>query len=283
MNVSFFSKVALASLLTCTLSFAVDCTEHYGKGSQELKLATGSPGELGLVKVLAEDFATKNDVSICWIKAGSGESLSLLKNKEVDMIMVHAPKAEKEALKDGWASDRSLIGSNEFYITGPKKDPALIKDSTSVKEAYSRIAARQALFYTRADNSGTHKKELSIWKMANIEPKGEWYTVNKDFMLATLKKADTTGAYFMTDSSTWVAAKKELKNQRILFRGDLVLINTYNALKQNGLDTPNQKMSAKYIEYVAKGEGQKIIGTFGAKLYGEAIYNDAAYAMKYNH
>ncbi len=276
------SKIVLTTVALCSLAFGADCTERYGKGSLELKLATGSPGELGLVKVLAEEFAKTNDITLCWIKAGSGESLSFLKKKEVDIIMVHAPKGEKDALKEGWASDRSLIGSNEFYITGPAKDPALIKDSSSVVEAYSRIAARQALFYTRADNSGTHKKELDIWKKANITPTGAWYTANKDFMLATLKKADTTGAYFMTDSSTWVAAKKELKNLKILFRGDIFLVNTYNALKQNGSDTPQQKMSEKFIEFVAKGGGQEIIRTFGKELYGEAIYNDATYAKKYD-
>lgn len=276
------SKIVLTTVALCSLVFGADCTERYGKGSLELKLATGSPGELGLVKVLAEEFAKTNDITLCWIKAGSGESLSFLKKKEVDIIMVHAPKGEKDAVKEGWASDRSLIGSNEFYITGPAKDPALIKDSSSVVEAYSRIAARQALFYTRADNSGTHKKELDIWKKANITPTGAWYTANKDFMLATLKKADTTGAYFMTDSSTWVAAKKELKNLKILFRGDIFLVNTYNALKQNGSDTPQQKMSEKFIEFVAKGGGQEIIRTFGKELYGEAIYNDAAYAKKYD-
>ena len=277
-----FSKIVLTTVALCSLVFGANCTERYGKGSLEVKLATGSPGELGLVKVLAEEFAKTNDITLCWIKAGSGESLSFLKKKEVDIIMVHAPKGEKDAVKEGWASDRSLIGSNEFYITGPAKDPALIKDSSSVVEAYSRIAARQALFYTRADNSGTHKKELDIWKKANITPTGAWYTANKDFMLATLKKADTTGAYFMTDSSTWVAAKKELKNLKILFRGDIFLVNTYNALKQNGADTPQQKMSEKFIEFVAKGGGQEIIRTFGKELYGEAIYNDAAYAKKYD-
>ena len=86
----------------------------------------------------------------------------------------------------------------------------------------------------------------------------------------------------MTDSSTWVAAKKELKNLKILFRGDIFLVNTYNALKQNGTDTPQQKMSEKFIEFVAKGGGQEIIRTFGKELYGEAIYNDAAYAKKYD-
>lgn len=276
------SKIVLTTVALCSLAFGADCTERYGKGSLELKLATGSPGELGLVKVLAEEFAKTNDITLCWIKAGSGESLSFLKKKEVDIIMVHAPKGEKDALKEGWASDRSLIGSNEFYITGPAKDPALIKDSSSVVEAYSRIASKQALFYTRADNSGTHKKELDIWKKANITPTGTWYTANKDFMLATLKKADATGAYFMTDSSTWVAAKKELKNLKILFRGDIFLVNTYNALKQNGTDTPQQKMSEKFIEFVAKGGGQEIIRTFGKELYGEAIYNDATYAKKYD-
>lgn len=276
------SKIVLTTVALCSLAFGANCTERYGKGSLEVKLATGSPGELGLVKVLAEEFAKTNDITLCWIKAGSGESLSFLKKKEVDIIMVHAPKGEKDAVKEGWASDRSLIGSNEFYITGPAKDPALIKDSSSVVEAYSRIAARQALFYTRADNSGTHKKELDIWKKANITPTGTWYTANKDFMLATLKKADATGAYFMTDSSTWVAAKKELKNLKILFRGDIFLVNTYNALKQNGTDTPQQKMSEKFIEFVAKGGGQEIIRTFGKELYGEAIYNDATYAKKYD-
>lgn len=275
-------KVLTTTLALCSLMFGAECTERYGKGAMELKLATGSPGELGLVKVLAEAFAKTNAINLCWIKAGSGESLSLLKNKEVDLIMVHAPKAEKEALKEGWASDRALIGSNEFYITGPKKDPALIKDSINVVEAYSRIAAKKALFYTRADNSGTHKKELDIWKKANILPEGKWYEANKDFMLATLKKADATGAYFMTDSSTWVAAKKELKNQSILFRGDIFLVNTYNALKQNGDDTEQKKMSAKFIEFVTKGEGQNIIRSFGKELYGEAIYNDAEYAKKYD-
>lgn len=277
-----FSKVLMSAMVLCNFVYAAECTERYGKGSLEIKLATGSPGELGLVKVLAEEFAKTNDITLCWIKAGSGESLSLLKNKEVDLIMVHAPKGEKEALKEGWASDRALIGSNEFYITGPKSDPALIKDSSSVVEAYSRIATKKALFYTRADNSGTHKKELDIWKKANISPSGEWYTANKDFMLATLKKADTTGAYFMTDSSTWVAAQKELKQMKILFKGDIFLVNTYNALKQNGLETPQKTISAKFIDFVAKGDGQKVIRTFGKELYGEAIYNDAEYAKKYD-
>lgn len=91
------SKVLITTLALCSFMFGAECTERYGKGSLEIKLATGSPGELGLVKVLAEEFAKSNDITLCWIKAGSGESLSLLKNKDVDLIMVHAPKGEKRS------------------------------------------------------------------------------------------------------------------------------------------------------------------------------------------
>jgi len=49
---------------------------------------------------------------MCWRKAGSGKSLKFLKNKDVDIVMVHAPAAEKKAVEDGWAIKRSLIGSD---------------------------------------------------------------------------------------------------------------------------------------------------------------------------
>lgn len=274
-------KIILSSAALAFSLNASSCTDIYGNGKLELKLATGSPGELGLLKVLSESFSKENDTKICWIKAGSGKSLALLEDKKIDIAMVHAPKAEIQAIKDGWAEQRTLIGSNEFYIIGPKDDPAGIKGAKSVAQAYSQISNSKSLFYTRADNSGTHKKELSIWKMAKIEPKGSWYVPNKDFMLATLLKADKTGGYFMSDSSTWVVAKKDIKNSEILFSGDLYLVNTYSALKQSGLETKNKQKAKDFIDFVASKKGQEIIRNFGKKEYSEAIYNDAEYARKY--
>ena len=101
-----------------------------------------------------------------WFKAGSGKSLQLLKDKKVDMIMVHAPAAEKKVVEDGWAIKRSLIGSNEFFIVGPANDPAKIAETKSaVGNAYRRIAsAAKAKFFSRGDNSGTHKKEMDLWE-----------------------------------------------------------------------------------------------------------------------
>ena len=284
MRTKFCLVVAVAFVLTvCAPAMAGDeYAGSYGSGSHKISLATGSPGELGLVKALADAYTPKTDTTIQWKKAGSGASLKLLKEKAVDMIMVHAPAAEKKAVEEGWAVDRTLIGSNEFYIVGPADDPAKIAEAESAADAYSRIAQTKAKFFSRGDNSGTHKKEMAIWKMAGISPSSDWYVVTNDFMTATLKKADAEKGYFMTDSSTWVAEKKSLPNLKVLFRGDKFLVNTYHALCQPEGATPGAKQAAAFIEFVASDEGQKIIENYGKDKYGEGLYNDAKYAEQYS-
>jgi tungstate transport system substrate-binding protein len=255
----------------------------YGNGPEKFTLATGSPGELGLLKALAAGFdkAMQGRITLQWIKAGSGKSLQLLKDKKVDLIMVHAPAAEQKAVKEGWATDRTLIGSNEFFIVGPANDPAKIAPAKSAVDAYRRIAAAQAKFFSRGDNSGTHKKELHIWQEAGIKPEGSWYIITKDFMTATLKRANQDKGYFMVDSSTWVAEKKQVPNLKVLFKGDKMLVNTYHALCQPAGATPGAAPAAKFIAFVASPQGQQIIKDYGKARYGEGLYNDAAYARQY--
>lgn len=260
-----------------------DCKAVYGQGDTTLRLATGSPGELGLVEVLARAFNESYSVRLCWKKAGSGKSLKLLKAKAVDVIMVHAPAAERQAVADGWAIKRSLLGSNEFYIVGPTADPAGIANAKTAADAYKRIADSRTTFFSRGDNSGTHKKEMFIWKTAGIQPAGDWYQITKTFMMATLKMADKAKGYFMTDSSTWVAAKKELGNLKILFRGDPVLINTYHALCQPDGATLAQPMAAAFVDFLVSDKGQQIVRMYGVDRYGEGLYNDAVYAKQYEH
>ncbi|MHC1702016.1 MAG: substrate-binding domain-containing protein [Humidesulfovibrio sp.] len=272
---------AWAAVCPTTAQAAPKISESYGPGPNVFSLATGSPGELGLLKVLGEAFGAKEKARLNWVKAGSGESLDLLKAKDVDMIMVHAPKAEKAALAEGWATGHALIGSNEFYIVGPKKDPAQIAKAKSAADAYARIAAAKAKFFSRGDNSGTHKKELSIWKAADLTPAGDWYIIAKGFMKDALLRADAEQGYFMTDSSTWAAVQKDVKGLGILFRGDKVLINTYHTLRQPDGATPGAALAAKFIEFVGSPAGQKLIGAFGKAEHGEALYNDAAYAKQY--
>ena len=286
------TKLATITALIITLLFLVagagaqpKMAATYGTGPEKFTLATGSPGELGLLKVLGEALSEKmgGKTTLVWIKAGSGASLKLLKDKKVDMIMVHAPKAEKEAVQQGWATNRTLLGSNEFYIVGPASDPAKIKDAKTAAEAYQRIARAKAKFFSRGDNSGTHKKEMSIWKKADIKPAGDWYVVTKDFMTATLKRANAEKGYFMVDSSTWVAEKKNLPNLEVLFKGDKMLVNTYHALAQPKGATPGATTAVEFIDFVASPQGQKIIQDYGKEKYGESLYNDAEYAKKFDH
>ncbi|MCP4718902.1 MAG: solute-binding protein [Desulfobacteraceae bacterium] len=262
---------------------ADSCKAKYGNGDLTFRLATGSPGELGLLKALANDFNNRHGTSMCWIKAGSGKSLQLLNAKQADIVMVHAPAAEKKAVVDGWAIKRTLIGSNEFYIVGPKNDPAGISKAKSASDAYARIAKSKSKFLSRGDNSGTNKKELAIWKKAGIKPGSDWYIITKAFMMATLRQTDQVKGYFMTDSSTWVAGKKDLANLKVLFRGDPMLINTYHGLCQPLTGDRTQVMASQFIDFLASKPGQKIVREYGESLFGEAMYNDAEYAKQYDH
>ena len=278
--------VAIGMFVLSSGAVAKDaCKAVYGDGPNKFSLATGSPGELGLVEQLGKAFLPAEKATLCWKKAGSGASLKLLKGKKVDVIMVHAPAAEKKAVKDGWAIKRTLLGSNEFYIVGPKSDPAGIMKAKSAAQAYAMIAKVKAKFISRGDNSGTHKKEMAIWKKAGIKPSGKWYVITKDFMMASLKKADKIGAYFMTDSSTWVKGRAlfGLKGLGVKFKGDPFLINTYHALCQPKGATPAAGLGARFIDFLKSEKGQKIFADFGKKEFGQPLYNDAAYAKKYDH
>lgn len=277
---------AVGWLLTALFSFSPAAeppavAETYGDGANPFLLATGSPGELGLLGALAAGFAKQTPATLKWVKAGSGESLDLLKTRQVDVIFVHAPAAEKQALEQGWGTGRVLIGSNEFFIVGPPADPAGVRQALNAADAYRRIAEKQAKFITRADDSGTHKKEMTIWKQAGINPQGDWYIPTHAFMTASLQKANEVGGYFMTDSSTWVAERGNTPKLTVLFRGDKALVNTYHALLAPAGATPGRETAARFVEFVASEPGQQIMRDFGRDRFGEALYQDAAYAKRY--
>ena len=134
------------------------------RSAEALRLATGSPYELGLVDALFDEFKKDIPCELTVTQAGSGASLKLLKEGSVDVVMVHAPAAEEAAVKEGWALHRTYIGANDFVIAGPKSDPAKINNCNSIVCAYQKIAQKGAPFVSRGDNSGTNKKELAIWK-----------------------------------------------------------------------------------------------------------------------
>lgn len=275
--------LALAGLVAGSCTPAAERTPAavYGSGSRQLVVATGSPGELGLLAALSEAFAKDNDARVLWRAAGSGESLQLLHDKQADVAMTHTALAEKKAASEGWAARRTLLGSNEFVIVGPAEDPAGVRTAGTAVEAYRRIAAARAAFFSRADESGTHKKEMAVWQKAGIVPQGGWYVCTHDLMTPTLLRAAAERGYFMTDSSTWIVMRGRTPNLRLLLQGDPFLVNVYHALCRPEGATPAAALAAKFVDFLASEKAQEMIRGFGKSQYGEPLYRDAQYARQF--
>ncbi len=247
----------------------------WGSGANRFSLATGSPGELGLLEVLATDFAKSHDATVTWFKAGSGQAMRLLQERKVDMVLAHAPAAERKAVADGWATGRRLIGSNAFWILGPSDDPAKVAQAGNAVEAFERIQDSGAKFVSRGDNSGTHQKEKDIWKAAGRTPAGAGMIVTKDFMTASMRRANDEGAYFLTDSSTFIVERHNMPRLKLLFRGDEILANPYHTLYLSA-PTSGAATARQFGDYLLSDRVQALMRDFGKDKHGEAMYNDAA-------
>jgi tungstate transport system substrate-binding protein len=244
----------------------------WGTGSQRFSLATGSPGELGLLQALAERFTAAHDAQMAWTFAGSGAAMEHLRARRVDMILAHAPPAERRAVADGWATGRMLFGSNEFWVLGPAEDPAGIQGLEALA-AFRRLAERRALFVSRGDNSGTHQKERQLWQAAGVEPDPAQLIVTRDFMTASMRRANAEGAYFLTDSSTFIAERANMPRLRVLVRGGSVLLNPYHTLFLSEA-TPATPIARRFGDFLLSEPAQALLRDFGRDRFGEPMYND---------
>jgi tungstate transport system substrate-binding protein len=250
-------------------------TAVWGSGPNVFSLATGSPGELGLLEQLATEFAASHDATVRWFKAGSGQAMKLLQARQVDMVLAHAPPAERQAVADGWATGRVLIGSNEFWLLGPAADPAGVAGAGDAMDAFRRIQDSGAKFVSRGDNSGTHQKENELWQAAGRQSAYPGLIVTKDFMTASMRRANDEGAYFLTDSSTFIAERANMPRLRVLLRGGEILTNPYHTLYL-ALPTPGAATARQFGAWLATERVQAQLRDFGRARYGEPMYLDAA-------
>ncbi|MBV1925544.1 MAG: substrate-binding domain-containing protein [Rhodobacteraceae bacterium] len=226
-------KILIAALFLATAGQA-----------ENLKMAvTTSFYNSGLSGVLLPEIKADLDLDVQLIVVGTGQALRLGKAGDVDAILVHSRAAETAFLDDGYGTHRREIMYNDFVLIGPSDDPASVANASSAAEALARIASRNALFASRGDDSGTHNKELSLWDIAGITPKGAWYRATGAGMGATLNVASGMNAYVMSDRASWLnfGNKGDLV---LLYAGDPVLFNQYAFIPVNPDRWPHVKNQA---------------------------------------
>jgi len=155
--------------------------------------------------VLLPPFEDEHQIKMHILSVGSGKALRLGQNGDVDLVLVHAPDAEKRFIDAGFGVRRTAVMHNDFILLGPYSDPAGVKNATSLADALGLIQKSQSIFISRGDNSGTHKKEQKLWETAGIKPDREWYLSIGQGMGAALTMAYEKQAYILSDRGTYLA------------------------------------------------------------------------------
>jgi tungstate transport system substrate-binding protein len=235
---------------------------------------TTSTQDSGLLDVLLPIFEKKTGYFVKTIAVGSGQAMAMGQKGEADVLLVHSPDAERKFMAESYGVNRRLVMHNDFIILGPKTDPARIKGSRSSIEAFRKIAAANAVFMSRGDNSGTHAKERSVWKAAGINPEGQrWYQQTGLGMGQTLNVAAEKKTYTLADRGTYLALKKNL-GLDILVEGDAVLLNIYHVIEVNPAKWPkvNSAGAKAFSNFVVSRQTQDIIRKFGVDKYGSPLF-----------
>lgn len=248
---------------------AAGCT----RADREVILATTtSTTDSGLLDVLKPEFDKQTGYDLTIVSVGSGAAIAMGEKGEADALLVHSPKDEQRIEDAGVVVDRQLVMHNDFVLVGPAGDPAGIKRQP-VEAAFKAIAEKKALFLSRGDESGTHKKELGVWDKAGITPAGEWYQETGTGMGATLNVAAEKKGYTLTDRATYLALQENMDLQ-ILLEGDQALLNIYHVMQVNPekFEKVNAEGGKAFVDFMAAPETQEIIKTFGADKYGQPLF-----------
>ena len=264
-------------LLTLVTSLVLAATVHARAGrpapSAIILATTTSTQDSGLLDVLIPRFEKERGIAIKVIAVGSGAALRMAARGDADVILVHAPAAERPYVEAGDLVDGRAVMHNDFVITGPGDDPAGIRALTSVNDVMRALATRGA-FVSRGDDSGTHSQELALWAAAGIDPRSiQRREETGQGMGATLSIADQRRAYTLTDRGTYLSLRRRLK-LAILFQGDASLRNLYHVYAVNPAKNPRiQRDAARtFIDFLVSPPIQQAIADFKRADYGESLF-----------
>lgn len=237
---------------------------------------TTSTQDSGLLEVLLPAFTADTGWRVKPVAVGSGAAIEMASRGEADALLVHSPEAEEELVASGVTGRRLLVMHNDFVIVGPAADPAAIR-ALPAAEAMRAIARSGAGFVSRGDESGTHARERQLWAAAGIEPGGTRYRSTGQGMGATLRVADETGAYTLTDRATFLAQRDGL-GLEVVNEADPGLLNIYHVIEitRAAGEGVRPEGGAAFADWIVGERAQEIIGGFGAAAFGEPLFTPDA-------
>ena len=253
-------------------------------GESIILQSTTSTQNSGLLDWLLPKFTEKTGIRVKVVAVGTGQALKNAARGDGDVVLVHARKLEEAFVRAGHGVDRRDVMYNDFVIVCPKDDPAGIRGLKDAAEAFRRIAQRRVKFISRADDSGTHHKEMALWQAAGIDPRkasGTWYLEAGRGMGATLNMAAAMGACTLTDRGTWIAHANR-GDLTIVVEGDPRLFNQYGVMMVNPKRHPhvNAKAARAFIDWLTGPEGQRLIAAY--RLRGQQLFFPNAKRAKTN-
>ena len=274
--------MVMALSMTAVLSGCGSNDDSASEGTETkgkiILATTTSTTDSGLLDAILPEFTNETGWDVDVVSVGSGEAMEMGENGEADVLLVHSPAAEKEYVEGGHADEdgRLDVMYNDFVVIGPEADPAGVADhSDDAVAAFTVIKDNESIFVSRADDSGTHKKELSIWEKAELTPEGDWYIEAAAGMGDVITMTNEKEGYTLSDRATWlnVGGNTTLK---ILCEKDPsgLLNNQYGVICVNPdkNENINHEGAKDFQNWIVSESTQKLIGEYGVEEYGEALF-----------
>jgi len=241
----------------------------FGASDQLLLATTTSVRDSGLLDYVLPEFEKETGIDVKFVAVGTGRALKMGEDGEVDALLVHAKTSELKFIKEGHGIDRVQFMHNFFIVVGPEDG----KEFKNLDDALNKIDTNKYKFVSRGDDSGTNKKEISLWKNEGINTDKDWYMSSGNGMAATLKIASEKGCYTLTDMSTYLHLKDKL-NLDIKVNNDQNLINEYSVITINPDKNKmiNYKNAKIFMNWITSKETKKLISTYGVEEFKMPLF-----------
>ena len=269
----FSQKSLRNALIAAALTGAGLSTAHADNPFIVIQSTTSTQNS-GLLDAILPTFTESSGIDVRVVAVGTGQAIKNASNGDGDVLLVHAKPAEEQFIDDGQGVERFDVMYNDFVLVGPSTDPAGVAGGSDIAAALATIAVKKATFASRGDDSGTHKAELRLWGMANVDAQaasGDWYRETGSGMGATLNTGTGMDAYVLTDRATWIAFGNK-GDYQIVVEGDKRLFNQYGVILVNPAKHANVKVreGQAFIDWLTGDAGQSAIADF--KIDGQQLF-----------